>query len=100
MTADAETGKPSLAEYRRKRDFGRTPEPSGEDRHSLPEDEGGAAAVPGAVPAELPSHVTPQLATPAKAPVAGNEWLHEIKYDGYRVLCRIDAGAVAQNDAP
>ena len=24
----------------------------------------------------------------------GKEWLHEIKYDGYRMLCRVDHGQV------
>jgi bifunctional non-homologous end joining protein LigD len=31
----------------------------------------------------------PQLATLAKAPPAGDAWLHEIKYDGYRMGCAI-----------
>jgi len=30
----------------------------------------------------------------AKSPPEGTEWLHEIKYDGYRLGCRIDRGAV------
>jgi bifunctional non-homologous end joining protein LigD len=36
----------------------------------------------------------PQLATLATRPPAGDEWLHEIKYDGYRMGCAIAAGAV------
>ena len=32
----------------------------------------------------------PQLATLVEAPPDGDEWLHEIKYDGYRLLARID----------
>ena len=31
----------------------------------------------------------PQLATLAKQPPAGDAWLHEIKYDGYRMGCAI-----------
>jgi bifunctional non-homologous end joining protein LigD len=31
----------------------------------------------------------PQLATLVKAPPAGDDWLHEIKYDGYRMGCAI-----------
>jgi hypothetical protein len=31
-----------------------------------------------------------QLATLVKAAPAGNEWLHEIKYDGYRIGCLIE----------
>jgi bifunctional non-homologous end joining protein LigD len=36
----------------------------------------------------------PQLATLVKAPPAGDEWLHEIKYDGYRMGCAIAARSV------
>jgi bifunctional non-homologous end joining protein LigD len=37
---------------------------------------------------------SPQLATLVKEPPAGDGWLHEIKYDGYRIGCRIGAGRV------
>ncbi len=47
------------------------------------------AAVP---PSSLPERLRPQLATPADTPPAGDEWLHEIKYDGYRALCRLESG--------
>ena len=36
----------------------------------------------------------PQLATLVNAPPEGDGWLHEIKYDGYRIGCAIDAGRV------
>ena len=36
----------------------------------------------------------PQLATLVKAPPAGDRWLHEIKYDGYRIGCVIDKNGV------
>src|SRR5438046_5348497 len=36
----------------------------------------------------------PQLATLVKAPPDGDGWLHEIKYDGYRVGCVIRGGTV------
>ncbi|HZR11416.1 MAG TPA: hypothetical protein VFA79_22720 [Myxococcales bacterium] len=36
----------------------------------------------------------PQLATLVKAPPQGEGWLHEVKYDGYRIGCRIAAGQV------
>ena len=36
----------------------------------------------------------PQLATPAARVPEGDDWLHEIKFDGYRTLARIDDGAV------
>jgi len=40
------------------------------------------------------SDYVPQLATLVKAPPSGDEWLHEIKYDGYRIGCRIRRGRV------
>lgn len=36
----------------------------------------------------------PQLAAPADSPPAGDEWLHEIKYDGYRIGACVDGPAV------
>ncbi len=51
-----------------------------------------AAALPGARRASLPAFVEPQLATLVTAPPDGDEWLHEMKFDGYRVLCRIQRG--------
>jgi bifunctional non-homologous end joining protein LigD len=36
----------------------------------------------------------PQLAQLVKAAPSGAEWLHELKYDGYRIGCRIDRGQV------
>lgn len=50
--------------------------------------------IPGAKAAKLPSFVKPQLATLVDGVPPGNEWLHEIKLDGYRILCRIDHGRV------
>src|SRR5262249_15918640 len=50
--------------------------------------------VPGARRSSLPRFIAPQLATLAKAPPSGDEWLHELKFDGYRMLCRIDRGDV------
>ncbi len=51
-----------------------------------------AKALPGAKPGPLRSLLAPQLATLAAEAPQGNEWLHEIKFDGYRALCRIDKG--------
>jgi bifunctional non-homologous end joining protein LigD len=45
-------------------------------------------------PGPLPERFTPQLATPASAVPPGDEWLHEIKFDGYRIIARIAAGVV------
>jgi bifunctional non-homologous end joining protein LigD len=37
---------------------------------------------------------TPQLATLGKTPPEGDRWLHEIKFDGYRIGCVIANGGV------
>lgn len=42
----------------------------------------------------MPSFIAPCLATLATEPPTGSEWAHEIKYDGYRLQARIEAGAV------
>jgi len=43
--------------------------------------------------APLP-HFQAQLARLVDAPPEGNEWLHEMKLDGYRIGCRIDGGEI------
>ncbi len=56
-----------------------------------------AAAVrdlPQARKAALPRQIEPELATLASAPPSGERWLHEIKFDGYRLLCEVAAGKV------
>jgi bifunctional non-homologous end joining protein LigD len=42
----------------------------------------------------LPDWVKPQLTKLVDDPPEGPEWLHEIKYDGYRMHARLDRGAV------
>lgn len=49
----------------------------------------------GADGAARPDFVEPQLATLEDAPPEGDEWLHEIKYDGYRLQAR-KAGETVQ----
>jgi bifunctional non-homologous end joining protein LigD len=49
---------------------------------------------PGARKRAMPDMLAPQLATLVEAPPDGEGWLHEIKYDGYRLLARIEHGAV------
>lgn len=39
----------------------------------------------------LPEWIAPQLAQVAEDPPPGELWLHEIKYDGYRMLARLTA---------
>jgi bifunctional non-homologous end joining protein LigD len=38
--------------------------------------------------------VEPCLPSPAKAPPAGPEWIHEIKHDGFRIMARRDGTGV------
>jgi bifunctional non-homologous end joining protein LigD len=40
----------------------------------------------------LPPRWQPELATLVTTVPAGDEWLHEIKFDGYRVLARLEGG--------
>lgn len=51
--------------------------------------------IKGAERAPLPDFVEPMLATLAASPPAGKRWLHEIKFDGYRLQARIDDDRVA-----
>src|SRR5207247_620203 len=46
--------------------------------------------IPGAKAGKMPSQVDVELATLAKDAPEGEDWLHEIKFDGYRIICRID----------
>ena len=52
------------------------------------------SAIPGASKGPLPGFVEPMLATLAKSPPAGDRWLHEIKFDGYRLQAHIEDGKV------
>jgi bifunctional non-homologous end joining protein LigD len=47
-------------------------------------------SIEGAKKAALPAAMKPELATLVDAPPAGAAWAYEIKFDGYRVLARID----------
>ena len=48
--------------------------------------------IPGAKKARMPADPKPQLATAADRAPDGSQWFHEIKYDGYRLLGRIQNG--------
>jgi bifunctional non-homologous end joining protein LigD len=39
---------------------------------------------------QMPKRVDVALATLAKEAPNGDEWFHEVKFDGYRIICRID----------
>ncbi|HEX3659112.1 MAG TPA: DNA ligase D [Pirellulales bacterium] len=53
-----------------------------------------AGKLEGAKRGKLPAFVEPQLATLTREPPEGDEWVHEIKLDGYRMIARIDRGKV------
>ena len=44
-----------------------------------------------------PSFISPQLATLVTTPPQGDNWVHEIKFDGYRLLARLEEGKVTLN---
>jgi bifunctional non-homologous end joining protein LigD len=48
----------------------------------------------GAVRRKLPQQQLPQLASVSKDPPEGDDWISEIKFDGYRLLCWLDHGHV------
>jgi len=51
-----------------------------------------AAEVRGARKGPLPRTLRPQLATLVTEAPAGDGWLHELKFDGYRILARVQDG--------
>jgi ATP-dependent DNA ligase len=44
--------------------------------------------------ADLPRWVKPQFSELVKQPPDGSDWFHEIKFDGYRIHARIEAGDI------
>ena len=44
--------------------------------------------------AGLPAWISPQLTQLVDTAPDGDQWLHELKYDGYRMHPRLDRGAV------
>ena len=63
---------------------GRTMEEIAEGRDAARAEEKGAARH-----RPMPKYESPQLATLADAVPAGDDWLHEMKYDGYRALVAV-----------
>ena len=51
-----------------------------------PRPKAGKPPIPGAVKGSVPNDQRPQLATAVDVPPDGPDWLHEIKFDGYRLL--------------
>ena len=43
----------------------------------------------------MPPFIAPQLCTSVERPPAGTDWVHEIKFDGYRIQMRVEDGNVS-----
>ncbi|NML31325.1 DNA ligase D [Paraburkholderia antibiotica] len=56
-------------------------------------------SIEGAIKAALPTSLKPQLATLVDSAPPDDNWLYEIKFDGYRVLARIDHASKAKGGA-
>ena len=80
------------------RHLGDTPgaQPSADASPATPAAPAAAAGRPaGARPARLPEELQPQLATLVEQPPQDPEnWIYEIKFDGYRMLARAEKGKV------
>jgi len=50
--------------------------------------------LPGARKAAMPEFVPPQLATLVDKPPSGDDWFHELKFDGYRLQCHLQGSQV------
>ena len=96
--AEAKATRPRAGERRDAPAAATKPAAAGPRRPTRPAARGGstsvadAASLPGAKPARLPTRFGAQLCTLVSAAPDGDGWLHEIKFDGYRMLCRIEGG--------
>ncbi|SJM32621.1 DNA ligase D [Mesorhizobium delmotii] len=91
--AGEEPGWSSKTGRIRKRRGGRTGAAPPEEQPatvSVPE----PSKIKGAKKAALPDFVEPTLATLVSSAPSGQRWLHEIKFDGYRLQARVEAGRV------
>jgi bifunctional non-homologous end joining protein LigD len=52
------------------------------------------SAVRGARKGMLPAFLEPSQAQSAERPPSGEKWVHEIKYDGYRIQARVDGRTI------
>jgi bifunctional non-homologous end joining protein LigD len=54
-----------------------------------------ASVVPGARPAPIPGFLEPCHPTLREKAPSGERWVHEIKFDGYRIQAHLQAGRPA-----
>jgi bifunctional non-homologous end joining protein LigD len=82
------TGKIDKPKRTRKKNTAKAAPPERTDGPADP------ATLEAAKKAPLPEFVEPTLATLSATPPEGDRWIHEIKFDGYRLQARIEAGRV------
>lgn len=78
--------KPKLATYRAKRDFTKTREPS----RKLAIKPRTTNAKAKRASSAMPKFVAPQLCKSVSRAPTGEDWVHEVKFDGYRMQLRIE----------
>ncbi len=90
-TKTASTKRSAKKRAPRKATTGKT---SARSRRKTTDDETASQwqSLPGVKRAPLRMPRQPQLATLVTSPPRGEAWLHELKLDGYRMLCRIEHG--------
>jgi bifunctional non-homologous end joining protein LigD len=74
-------------------DFHRTGGEPTADAYAKSSNSKSASSPRGRPAADLPAFIAPELAILVDRPPAGNEWLHEIKFDGYRTALRLGGGS-------
>lgn len=91
---DAETDRPiSLA--KRRKTWSRQSRAAKANAKSVAPDVSRPAKIRGGTPEALENVAfAPQLCTPEKSAPKGSEWLHEVKWDGYRLLASVVEGNV------
>ncbi|MBW3568232.1 MAG: DNA ligase D, partial [Proteobacteria bacterium] len=104
MIKRTDPGKPKLAPDDTSVATGRSMEDIAEDRDSVwehgaahthaPVEPPRARKLVGARKKAFPKAIEPQLATPVDDAPRGNDWIHEIKVDGYRVMAYLQNGKV------
>jgi len=89
--AEASTGRSNPATWLliKEKDGHARPHGEYDITEALPERPGGAVS---ATADDMPEALSPPLATRVSAPPAASGWAFELKYDGYRILTRMQAG--------
>lgn len=88
----SQTGRitPSEKKPGRKKGTSRPAEPAKPSMVAVPD----PAVLKGVKRGALPDFVPPALASLQSKPPTGKAWLHEIKFDGYRIEARLERGSV------